>query len=120
MKRSTTSAEALAIAGIGLEGVIAALILSAVRDFSAGSLIAALGMAAAGAGLGVLVRASRGMVGIAITTGATALLVVASVVLFAIGDVQRAIVVGGLGLVFVSAAEGTRRALAFVSFGGMR
>lgn len=120
MKRPITVFEAIAAGGIVLEGLAAALILSAVREFDRDVVLGTAGIAAAGVMLGLVVRAARGLTGAAIMTATIAIVAALSLVLFSIASPDKAIVVAGLGLVLVCAAEVTRLVLPFTPIGGLK
>lgn len=107
-------------AGIGLEGIAAAFIVVAVRNFEIASLIGVAGIALPGAALGAALHAFRGLGDAVIMAGVIIVLAVLGVLLFAIGGGPSAIAVSGLGLVFICAAEGTRCAMGFTTLGGLR
>jgi hypothetical protein len=105
---------------VAASGILAAAILLDVREFAAGALTAVLGMAAVGFSFGFILRAAHGVAAPAIVIGGLVLLIVFGAVLFAVDSAPNAIVVSGLGLVFLSAAEGTRRVLVFRSKRGLK
>ncbi len=117
MKRQITVLETAAIAGIFLEGLLAAFILSAVRDFDAEALLGSGGIAVAGVLLGFV---SREFAATAVMARSLALAAAISLVLVAVASPDNAVVVIALGVVFVCSAEVTRFVLPFVSIEGMR
>lgn len=120
MKRPITVLEAIAAGGIVLEGLAAAFILSAVREFDCDVLLGTAGIAVTGFMLGLVVRTARGLTAAAITTATIAVVAALSLILFSIASLDKAIVVAGLGLVLVCAAEVTRLVLPFTSIGGLK
>ncbi|MCE9520972.1 MAG: hypothetical protein K8S25_00905 [Alphaproteobacteria bacterium] len=120
MERTRSVLEATAIAGIFLEGAIAALILLTVRAFDAGLVLGTCCMAAVGVLLGLIERADRGLAAATIMMGTIVLVVAVSAVAFVVEGAEKSIIVAGLGVVFVCAAEFTRSILLFVSIGGMK
>jgi len=107
------------IIGTIANGVAAAAIIVAVREFAPASLIPVGAMTVTGTAFGFILRAAHRWAA-AILIASIGFLGAFGIVLSVVDGSANAIVVSGLGLVFLSAAEGTRRVLLLDSKGGLK